>query len=100
MNKFYYTYKITLLNGSLAGHYYYGKHITDDLEDGYAGSGKIVKSYYKKYGKIEHQTYIKEIIAFYNNDEELNKAEKDLIGAHKRKYNEDGSYIYILIKNE
>ena len=60
---FRYTYKITLLNGSLAGHYYFGQHSTDDLNDGYAGSGRLVTDYYKKYGKIEHQTYIKEIIA-------------------------------------
>lgn len=37
MNKFYYTYKITLLKGSLAGHYYYGQHRTSNLNDGYAG---------------------------------------------------------------
>lgn len=80
MNKFYYTYKITLLKGSLAGHYYYGQHRTDNLNDGYAGSGRKIKNYYKKYGKIEHQTYIKEIISFYNNENELNQAEKDLIG--------------------
>lgn len=80
VHKFYYTYKITLLKGSLAGHYYYGQHRTYNLNDGYAGSGKIVTNYYNKYGKIEHQTYIKEIIAFYNNDDELNEAEKQLVG--------------------
>ena len=80
MKMFYYTYKITLLKGSLAGHYYYGQHRTNNLNDGYAGSGKIIKDYYKKYGKIEHQTYIKEFIAFYNNEDELSQAEKDLIG--------------------
>lgn len=80
MHKFYYTYKITLLKGSLAGHYYYGKHRTCNLNDGYAGSGKIIRDYYDKYGRIEHQTYIKEIIALYDNDKELNEAEKLLIG--------------------
>lgn len=80
MKQFYYTYKITLLKGTLAGHYYFGKHSTNNLNDGYAGSGTIIKNYYDKYGKIEHQTYIKEIIAFYNNDEELNKGEKELVG--------------------
>lgn len=79
MNKFYYTYKITLLKGSLAGYYYYGQHKTNNLNDGYAGSGRKIKDYYKKYGKIEHQTYIKEIISFYNDEDELNQAEKDLI---------------------
>lgn len=80
MPKFYYTYKITLLKGSLAGHYYLGRHSTNNLNDGYAGSGKKITDYFKKYPKIEHQTYIKEIIAFYDNDEDLNEAEKQLIG--------------------
>lgn len=78
--KYYYTYKITLLKGSLAGHYYFGQHTTSNLNDGYAGSGRKITDYYKKYGKIEHQTYIKEIIAFYNNLDELNNAEAELIG--------------------
>ena len=86
MHKFYYTYKITLLKGSLAGHYYYGQHRTNNLEDSYCGSGSIIKDYLKKYPKIEHQTYIKEIISFYNSLEELNKAEFELIGD---KYNTD-----------
>lgn len=77
---FYYTYKITLLKGSLAGHYYYGQHRTNNLNDGYCGSGRIIKDYFKEYDKIEHQTYIKEIISFYNSLEELNRAEFELIG--------------------
>lgn len=77
---FYYTYKITLLKGSLAGHYYYGQHRTKNLNDNYAGSGRIIVDYFKKYGKIEHQTYIKETIAFYNSQDELNVAEYELIG--------------------
>lgn len=83
---YYYTYKTTLLKGKLAGHYYYGLHRTNNLNDGYAGSGRIIKDYFKHYGKIEHQTYIKEIIAFYNNDDELNQAEYNLIG---NKYQND-----------
>jgi len=38
-NKFYYLYKIV---NNINGKYYYGVHSTDDLEDGYAGSGKII----------------------------------------------------------
>lgn len=77
---FFYLYKITLLKGKLAGHYYYGRHKTKKLDDNYAGSGIQVTNYYKKYGKIEHQTYIKDIIAFYDNDKELNEAEIKYIG--------------------
>lgn len=78
--KYYYTYKITLLKGSLNNYYYLGKHSTNNLNDGYAGSGKIIKSYYKKYGKLENITYTKEILSFYNND--------------------DGTYYYILIEED
>lgn len=80
MHKYYYTYRITLLLGSLAHHYYYGRHRTNKLDDGYCGSGKKLCDYYKKYGHIEGVTYKKEIIAFYNNEDELNRAEKELIG--------------------
>lgn len=78
--KFYYTYKITLLKGSLKNHYYLGQHVTDVLEDNYTGSGRIVRDYFKKYRKIEHETYEKEIIAFYDSYDELNIAEYELIG--------------------
>lgn len=80
MKKFYFIYKITLLKGSLAGHYYFGQHSTYNINDGYAGSGRIITDYYKKYGKINHQTYIKEIISFHNSPEELNDAEYAIIG--------------------
>lgn len=84
--KYYYTYKVILLKGSLSGHYYYGQHKTNDLCDGYAGSGRILKDYYKKYSKIEGVTYVKSILQFYNNSKELNVAEKNLIGT---KYQDD-----------
>lgn len=80
MHNFYYTYKITLLKGSLTGHYYFGKHITKKLNDGYAGSGRIIRDYFKKYPKIEGVTYVKEILHFYNDEDELNEAEEILIG--------------------
>lgn len=76
---YYYIYKITCLCGSFKNHYYLGRHKTKKLNDGYAGSGVKINKYYDKYGKIENKTYIKEILAFYNNDEELTKAEKNFI---------------------
>ena len=77
---FYYTYKVVLLKGSLAGKYYYGQHRTKNLEDGYIGSGTRIASYFKKYPKIEGVTYVRQILAFYSDEEELNRAEKELIG--------------------
>jgi hypothetical protein len=80
MKMFYYTYKVTLLKGSLAGHYYYGQHRTKNLNDHYIGSGRKIKDYFKHYEKIEGVTYVKEILHFYNDEDELNIAEKQLIG--------------------
>ena len=45
--KYHYLYKIeNLVNGK----YYYGIHSTDNLEDGYMGSGTYLKQAYDKYG--------------------------------------------------
>lgn len=77
---YYYTYKITCLKGSLKDHYYFGQHHTENLDDGYIGSGRKIRDYFKKYPEKEGYSYTKEIIAFYNNKDELNEAEFILIG--------------------
>ena len=77
---YFYTYKITCLLGTLAGKYYLGKHRTNNLDDRYTGSGKIITDYFKHYGKVLNETYTKEIIQFYDNYEDLTKAEIELIG--------------------
>lgn len=76
--KYFYIYKITLTQGSLKDSYYFGQHKTNNLNDGYKGSGAIVRKYYKKYP----DGYIKEIIAYYNSQDELDKAEFDIIEPH------------------
>ena len=70
-----YIYKITCTTGSFKDKFYYGQHTTEDLNDGYKGSGILIKKYYKKYPN----DYIKEIIAFYDTEEELNDAERSII---------------------
>ena len=70
-----YIYKITCTAGSFKGKFYFGQHTTDNLDDGYKGSGKLLSIYYKKHPN----DYIKEIISFYNSKDELNKAEYDII---------------------
>ena len=69
-----YIYKIHFLCGYPSGRYYIGKHShrgNDLSKDRYSGSGGFCISYFKKYGKIEGETYIKEILEF-NNSFELN----------------------------
>jgi hypothetical protein len=71
--KFYYFYKvINLLNNE----YYYGVHSTIDLNDNYFGSGKIIKRAINKYGI---NNFKREILKFFNNEEEMYKYEEDFI---------------------
>ena len=72
-----YIYKIHFLCGFPVGRYYLGKH-TGYVDDSYAGSGKFCKAYYKKYGKINGITYIKEILEI-NPDKETNKIREEII---------------------
>ena len=70
---FYGLYKITnLVNGKM----YIGQHMTDDLDDGYMGSGNIIKSAIKKYGK---SNFRKEWIMFCESKWELDYMERVLV---------------------
>lgn len=73
--KYKYIYKITCTKGKFKDHFYFGKHSTNNLNDGYKGSGKKLCDYYRKHP----DDYVKDIIAFYNSEEELNQAEYDTI---------------------
>ena len=73
MSKFHYFYKITNL---INNHFYYGIHSTDNLDDGYMGSGTRLKRAYKKYG-IEN--FQKEIIKFFKSREELAEYELEIV---------------------
>ncbi len=63
----------TITNG-LPG-LYFGQHSTNNLNDGYIGSGKLLKKYLKKHPN----NYERHIVAFYNTKEELDKAEYEAI---------------------
>lgn len=68
-----YFYKIT---NTLNGHYYYGIHSTDNLNDGYMGSGRRLNLAYKKYGK---DVFVKEIIKFFNTRKEAALYESEIV---------------------
>lgn len=71
--RFYYFYKIT---NTINGKFYYGVHETDNLNDGYMGSGIAIRKAYKKYG-IEN--FQKEILNFFNNSEEMYAYEEKIV---------------------
>jgi group I intron endonuclease len=69
----YYLYKITnLVNDK----YYIGVHKTKNLNDGYMGSGKIIRQAIQKYGV---DNFKKEILEFFNDSESMLKKEKEII---------------------
>jgi len=53
MKKYHFIYITT---NTLNGRYYIGVHSTDNLDDGYKGSGKLLKQAFKKYGKKNFTT--------------------------------------------
>lgn len=70
----YYTiYKTTnLANGKI----YIGKHQTTDLNDGYLGSGKLLKRAIEKYGV---NNFKKEILFVFDNESDMNAKETELV---------------------
>jgi hypothetical protein len=78
---FYTIYKIT---NQINGKYYIGKHQTKNLDDGYMGSGKVLKHAIAKYG-IEN--FRKEILHIFDNEAEMNAKEKELVVVSEATYN-------------
>lgn len=70
--KFHYIYKITRDDSK----FYIGMHSTDNMEDGYFGSGQRISRSIKKHGKERH---VKEVLEFLPSREALKLREKELI---------------------
>lgn len=71
--KFYFIYKTTNL---MTGKFYIGMHTTDNLNDGYLGSGKILRYSINKYGIENHKI---ERLEFFENNEDLAQRESEII---------------------
>ena len=84
--KFYYIYKITnLINQKI----YIGAHSTNDINDGYMGSGKGIKCAISKYGIANFQ---KEILEYFDNVDSMFLKEKEIVNEqfvkNKNTYND------------
>lgn len=71
--KHHFIYKTTC---NVNGKYYIGMHSTDDLEDGYMGSGKRLWNSLNYHGKDNHSI---ELLEFCEDRVELRKREKELV---------------------
>ena len=75
MEKYYYLYQINnLINGKI----YIGVHRTNNLEDGYMGSGIRVLEAQKKYGK---ENFEKIILEFFQDEEEMFVKEAEIVNS-------------------
>lgn len=77
-------YTIYKITNTVNGKTYIGKHQTKDLDDGYMGSGKLLKAAIKKYG-IE--SFTKEILHDFDNEADMNAKEAELVVVSEDTYN-------------
>lgn len=70
---YYYTYKIT---NKINKHFYIGVHKTNNLDDGYMGSGKVLKLAIKKYGQ---ENFEKEILKIHKSQDAMYEHEGKLV---------------------
>jgi hypothetical protein len=70
----YYTiYEITNIKNGMK---YIGKHITENIHDGYMGSGLYLKNAIKKYGK---NAFRKEILFLFDCKADMENKERELV---------------------
>jgi hypothetical protein len=95
--KYHYIYRTTC---QITGKFYIGMHSTDNLEDGYLGSGKILGYSIGKHGRENHK---REIVEFVENREALKLREAEIVNeellAHplniNLKYGGEGGWDHI-----
>jgi hypothetical protein len=64
----------------LTKRYYIGMHSTNDLEDGYLGSGDRLRYSIRKYGKENHK---REILEYCKSRKELSSREKEIVSLNE-----------------
>jgi hypothetical protein len=77
-------YTIYRITNKTNGKFYIGKHQTKNLDDGYMGSGKLIRRAIEKYGI---KNFHKEILFIFESEEEMNAKEKELVVVSKETYN-------------
>lgn len=70
---YHYFYKIT---NNINGKYYYGVHSTNNLDDGYMGSGKYLHNAYKKHGI---SNFTKTILKYFNDSDSMYLYESEVV---------------------
>lgn len=78
MKKFNFIYKTTC---TITGKWYIGMHSTDNLDDGYLGSGRLIQASVKKHGRKKH---VIEILEHLPSREALIIREEELVTADLR----------------
>jgi hypothetical protein len=76
---YYFIYKTT---NKLNQKYYYGAHSTNNIDDGYLGSGVALKKAIIKYGK---ENFYREIVEFCNDEIEMYLKEEIILNQHYQK---------------
>lgn len=69
-------YTIYQITNNINGKTYIGLHKTDDLEDGYMGSGKHLKDSMRYHGE---KNFTKEYIHIFDNEYEMYETEAELV---------------------
>lgn len=78
---FYLIYKIT---NKTNGKFYIGAHRTQNIDDGYMGSGKLIKKALSKYGV---ENFEKEILLTCQTEKDMYEAEKSMVQLCEQSYN-------------
>lgn len=69
-------YTIYIITNKIDNKIYIGKHQTKDINDGYMGSGKLLRRAQNKHGL---DNFSKEILHVFDTEEEMNAKEKELV---------------------